>query len=424
MKNKTDDFLCLAAFFAPDLPLPMDFLAGLVGIPEEALTEQLVRENRLVLLPVGAILAIPQQTLPAPDRETAVRISDAVIEHLEQAFRHHNKVKQLETFRPIGPHMVALIETLLPFGLPKLWKLYQLMAQYLVLVGKAEEACGYFGQAAVHFPEPVKPGDQEFTRLRLQTADAETSIGNTEVAAALVRAVIEDEIQLQGHPSPLHVVRLAHISFREDDYTQAIRLYQQAIQLETDHSDEEIAVAAHWNNLGRVYLAAGQIVNAIAAFQIAAGIWERTDAEEHHVNRALALKNLALAYQEQENYAEAQSAIEEAIQCSETAYGPDHPDIGRDANIYALILQAQGEHSAALEQFRRALRIDTHSFGQHHPEVALTLNNMGTLYAEMGDMEKARQNFHDARAILQQCSSEDHPYWQQVLENITRLESD
>ena len=419
---ENDVFLRYVSLFAPDLPLPMGLLAEIIDKDETELTTALVEDGKLLTLPMGALLAIQPDALPTAAREDAQIVLDAVIEKLEKGFRNHNKVKQLETFRPIGPHMVTLIEKLEPFALDTQWKLYSLMAQYLMLVGKAENACEFFNQAAKQYPEPVCADDKIFNQLMLQTADAETARGNYEFAEMLVRRVILDETEIHGHPQPLTVVKLANIVFRNEDYAQAITLYQQAIQIEQDTSGDENLVASHWNNLGRVYLAADQVQDAIVAFNQAADRWSYTDATEHHINRSLALKNLALAYQKTQQFSTAQSTIEEAIQLSEAEYGQDHPDIGRDANIYALILQAQGQYEAALEQFRRALRIDTHSFGQLHPEVALTLNNMGALYAEMGNLDKARQSFTDARDILQHCCSEDHPYWQQVLENIAGLE--
>ncbi|MEE4195788.1 MAG: tetratricopeptide repeat protein [Anaerolineae bacterium] len=419
---KTNSFLRYAAFFAPDLPLPMDLLAKLVGMPEARLTASLANEGKLVVLSLGAILDIYPDNLPEPAIEDGILLLEAVIQWLQKGLNQHNKVRQLESFRLIGPHMVTLIEKLSPFQLPNQWQLYSLMAQYLMLVGKTEEACEYFQQAANCYPEPITAEDPLFNHLILERADAETARGNYALAAQLVQDVIDKETLANGQPQSQHLIQLAHIMFREKDYPKAIELYQKTIRLVKEAGGNKNLAASYWNNLGRIYLSAGQVKEAIDAFNRSASLWGHADSTEHHMNRSLALKNLALAFQETKEYAKAQTAIEEAIQLSESEYGLDHPDIGRDANIYALILQAQGQHQAALEQFRRALRIDTHAFGELHPEVALTLNNMGTLYAEMGEIEKARQNFTDARRILERCSSESHPYWQQVMENIEGLD--
>ena len=421
MKSKGNEFRQIAGYFAADLPLPMQFIAEFLAVDETQLIETLLAQNLLLQLPVGFILAAQPDELPPPDPKSAMAVSEAVIGRLSRAFRDHNKVQRLAAFQSLGPHIVTLIEKLEPFALDNQWELLSLMARYLMLVGKAADACDYFHQAIRHFPATGREGNPAFDQLRLQTAEAETACGNTKTAANLVKQVITEQEQANGYPSPLLLVKLAHIRFQEAAYTQAIGLYQQAIQQEVETGNDANLLATHWNNLGRVYLADNQAPEAIGAFSTAAELWRNTPDSEHHINRALALKNLALAYQEQQKFSDAQAAIEEAIQLSESAYGKDHPDIGRDANIYASILQAQGKNEAALAQFRRALRVDTRSFGKYHPEVGLTLNNMGVLYAEMGRLDKARQCLEEARGILAQCSNESHPYWQQVTENIERI---
>ena len=421
MNSTANRFLQFAAFFAPDLPLPMDVLAELVNNPQQELEENLSHQDLITRLPVGCLLNIQPENLPKTTPENAQQTINAVVERLEKALRNHNKVKQLAAFQTIGPHLITLIETLSLFNLKNLWQLHSLMARYLVLVGKINQACAYFEQAFALYPQPHRAQDEALHELMLQYAEAETTCKNFTFAAELVEQVIANENEAEGQARSSTTVQLAHIAYRSDDYSTAIELYKQAIDLEQESSGDINLIASHWNNLGRIYLSADDVENAILSFSTALNYWKDTASTEHHINQALALKNLALAFQQQEDFPQAQTAIEGAIRLSEEEYGADHPDIGRDANIYALVLQAQGHYESALEQFRRALRIDTHSFGQWHPEIALTLNNMGTLYAEMGQLDKARQSFLDARGILRQCATETHPYWQQVEENIAAL---
>ncbi|HET60566.1 MAG TPA: tetratricopeptide repeat protein, partial [Chloroflexi bacterium] len=161
---------------------------------------------------------------------------------------------------------------------------------------------------------------------------------------------------------------------------------------------------------------------AIDAFRTAADLWHGSPASEHHINQALALKNLALAYQQSGDLAHAQAAIEQAIGLSEQTYGSDHSDIGRDAYLYAQILQAQGKLPEALQQSQRALRIDRKVFGSRHPEVALALNNLGVIYAEMGELAQARQCLQEACAILSHCSDEYRPQREQAQHNLSSLD--
>ena len=127
-------------------------------------------------------------------------------------------------------------------------------------------------------------------------------------------------------------------------------------------------------------------------------------------------------YQKLGDLGQAQKYLESAIRKSESHYGPDHSDIGRDANILALILQKQGKFDEALKQFRRALRITIQVFGMNHSEVALTLNNMAMLFLEMDDRQRALETIHQAHDIVTQHIREDHPCRIQIEENLRGLE--
>jgi len=211
---------------------------------------------------------------------------------------------------------------------------------------------------------------------------------------------------------------LGQLAFIQNDFCTALRHYQHALAIETNAQSGDNRIASRWNNLGKVHQAAGDLNAAVDCFQKAAALWQHAGTSEHHVNQALALKNLGMAYQQLGRLEDARVCLEQAIQLSEAFYGKDHPDIGRDANLLAGILQQMGLLTQALPFFQRALQIDIHAFGRLHPEVALTLNNLGTLLYQMGKIDDARAAFEEALTILQQCASPDHPYRQQVEENL------
>ena len=209
MKNKINEFRQIAGYFAADLALPMDFIAEFLGVEETQLTEAMVKQGLVLALPVGTILAVPPEALPPAQPDQAQAISTAVIDRLTHALRRHNKVQQLAAFQSLGAHMVTLTEKLEPFGFDNHWKLYALMAQYLMLVGKTAEANDFFHQALHHFPENDRGTSQEFNQLRLQTADAETALGNTKAAAKRVQQVMADEAVANGQPNPLLLVNFS-----------------------------------------------------------------------------------------------------------------------------------------------------------------------------------------------------------------------
>ena len=62
-----------------------------------------------------------------------------------------------------------------------------------------------------------------------------------------------------------------------------------------------------------------------------------------------------------------------ALAIAETAYGPEHPDVGAALNTLATILCDLGELDAARPLAERALAITETAYGPEHPDVGTAL---------------------------------------------------
>ncbi len=87
----------------------------------------------------------------------------------------------------------------------------------------------------------------------------------------------------------------------------------------------------------------------------------------------------------------------------EKALGPEHPNVAQSLNNLALLYDAQGKYAEAEPLYKRALAIYEKVLGPEHPHVAASLNNLAELYrvqdkyAEAGKLEaraKAIQTKH------------------------------
>ena len=72
---------------------------------------------------------------------------------------------------------------------------------------------------------------------------------------------------------------------------------------------------------------------------------------------ASSLNNLALLYQSQGQYAEAESLYKRALAIREKALGPDHPDVARTLENYAALLRKAQRNTEAEEMEARAKSI-------------------------------------------------------------------
>ena len=70
-----------------------------------------------------------------------------------------------------------------------------------------------------------------------------------------------------------------------------------------------------------------------------------------------ALNNLALLYDDQGRYAEAEPLYKRALAIDEKALGPDHPDVAQSLNNLAALYDDQGRYAEAEPLYKRALAI-------------------------------------------------------------------
>jgi len=79
----------------------------------------------------------------------------------------------------------------------------------------------------------------------------------------------------------------------------------------------------------------------------------------------------------------------EAVELSEKALGPDHPDTVTALNNLGELYCSMGDYAKAEPLLKRALNIKEKTLGPDHPDAARTRNDLRELYGSMGDYAKA-----------------------------------
>ena len=82
---------------------------------------------------------------------------------------------------------------------------------------------------------------------------------------------------------------------------------------------------------------------------------------------ATVLHNLAVLYQDQGKYSEAEPLFKRALAIDEKTLGPDHPSVAKVLGNLAVLYQAQGRYSEAEPLYKRALEIDEKTLGPGSP---------------------------------------------------------
>ena len=91
-----------------------------------------------------------------------------------------------------------------------------------------------------------------------------------------------------------------------------------------------------------------------------------------HSDTADSLNELAIGYQAQGKYVEAERLYRQALATGEKARGRDHPDVALTLIGLAMVYERQGRYAEAEGLYRRALGIREKALGKDRPDVAQT----------------------------------------------------
>jgi tetratricopeptide (TPR) repeat protein len=115
---------------------------------------------------------------------------------------------------------------------------------------------------------------------------------------------------------------------------------------------------------------------------------------------ATSLGNIALNYNAQGRYAEAEPLLKRSLAIYEQALGPEHPSVAQSLSNIALNYSAQGRYAEAEPLLKRSLAIYEKALGPDHPDVAVVLSNLSMFYSTQSDQKSALTFIRRASSIF------------------------
>jgi formylglycine-generating enzyme required for sulfatase activity len=94
---------------------------------------------------------------------------------------------------------------------------------------------------------------------------------------------------------------------------------------------------------------------------------------------AQSLNNLALLYEAQGQYAQAEPLYKRSLAIWEKALGPNHPNVAESLNNLAVLYKTQGRYAQAEPLLRRSVAIQEKALGLDHPSLTKSLENLAAL---------------------------------------------
>ncbi|MEM8640629.1 MAG: CHAT domain-containing tetratricopeptide repeat protein [Cyanobacteria bacterium P01_G01_bin.54] len=172
--------------------------------------------------------------------------------------------------------------------------------------------------------------------------------------------------------------------------------------------DAELERAAELFNTASDRYEEEDFAAAIPLAEEALEIYRRRLGNKHLVIARI-LNDLAVFYELQGRYREAEPLHQEALRIRRHLRGNQHPDVAQSLNNLALLYDLQGRYGEAEPLYLESLIIWREHYGDEDLEVALSLNNRAELYRNQGRYQEAEPLHQEALAIRRKVLANQEP---------------
>ncbi|KAF4932020.1 Nephrocystin-3 [Colletotrichum viniferum] len=121
------------------------------------------------------------------------------------------------------------------------------------------------------------------------------------------------------------------------------------------------------------------------------------------------INGLGLCYNSQGQMGDAQAMLEQAVQGSEKALGPDHRDTLTAVHNLGIVYAERGQLEDAKMMYKRAFEGREKVLGPYHPQKLWAVSSIGSIYLERGQLEDAKIMCERALQGLEKALGPGHP---------------
>ena len=210
--------------------------------------------------------------------------------------------------------------------------------------------------------------------------------------------------------------RLGELLRKSAHYADALPESQAAVALAEKDEDKASAI----NELALLYDAQGHWIEAERLYRQALAINEKIYGPEHSEVAAI-LNNLAWLLKTTNRQTEAEPLMRQALAIDEKSFGSEHTVVAVHLSVLALLLQDTNRRVEAEPLLRRALVIVEKNYGPEHPKVAIRLNNLAQLLQATNRMTEAEPLMRRALAIDEKSYGPGHPDVAIDINNLAQL---
>jgi serine/threonine protein kinase/tetratricopeptide (TPR) repeat protein len=188
-------------------------------------------------------------------------------------------------------------------------------------------------------------------------------------------------------------------------YDEAAALMTKAVQAR-EKADPEL-LEESLNELGDIERYRGRLAQAEPILNRALEL-RRKKFGGAHTKVGQTLNNLALVYDEQGKFEQAEATHREALRIRR-GLGPKDPGISNSLSNLGITLRHSGKYEEAATVLREALALRREANGNDHPLVANTLNILGLTLGELGKYAESEPILRESLAIRRKVLPPTHP---------------
>lgn len=177
---------------------------------------------------------------------------------------------------------------------------------------------------------------------------------------------------------------------KEDEYFDLFEYVDFSPQVNTSEYTTEDVRALYENNVGKVYLLAGQIRQAEELFRKAL---KRVQQTGYQYYQAMILINLGVVHKHKSEYAQAIKYYDQAQKVAESIHNNDL--IGAALGNAGEAYRKMGEFQTAIEYFNKALDVNSKDLIGR----GIRLGNLGSAHAQLGQYSQAKKYYFEALNI-------------------------
>ncbi len=262
---------------------------------------------------------------------------------------------------------------------------------------------------------------------------------------------LQEEKLAPGHPNVLEVLaNSGRLAMTRGNYGQAQSLLEHVLRLKQERFGENsVQLIPILHLLSSLYQQMGKYMNAFMglqqAYSICLGAFGKTDSHtiesvsklificqllglskfayvfRQHTILTLTeasiidtltvptLRNLAVMYELEENYTQAEALLRQTTAICEYTFGGIHTETAESLRRLSEVYRLQDKHVEAEEALSRAKNIFLAIFGSSHPEIAETNKMLGFIYSMQEKYEIAKKLLQQAIDIYTEVLGDTHP---------------